>query len=132
MVATAALPATPHPVPGHGPGWGGSPMGRATRPAPPPSGRTHQRAATPPGPGAPLMDWPTIERLAREGVASGGHAATRPDLTRVGPDRLLDEMRRSRIALKDRLGIGTAGFAYPFGTVDSLVRNAAEAAGYAA
>jgi peptidoglycan/xylan/chitin deacetylase (PgdA/CDA1 family) len=83
------------------------------------------------GPPAPLMGWATIGRLAREGVAFGGHTATHPDLTRVGADRLAEELRRSREVLGGRLGCGVATLAYPFGFVDGLVRNAAAAAGYA-
>ena len=84
------------------------------------------------GPPAPLMGWATIGRLAREGVAFGGHGATHPYLTRVGPDRLAEELRRSRAALEGRLGLPVRALAYPFGFVDGLVRNAAAAAGYAA
>ena len=83
------------------------------------------------GPPAPLMGWATVGRLAREGVAFGGHTATHPYLTRVGPDRLAEELRRSKAALEGRLGLPVRAFAYPFGFVDGLARNAAAAAGYA-
>ena len=83
------------------------------------------------GPPAPLMGWATVGRLAREGVAFGGHTATHPYLTRVGPDRLAEELRRSRATLEGRLGLPVRALAYPFGFVDGLARNAAAAAGYA-
>src|SRR3954449_1077290 len=54
------------------------------------------------GPPAPLMGWETVGRLAREGVAFGGHTATHPYLTRVGPGRLAEELRRSRATLGER------------------------------
>ena len=83
------------------------------------------------GPPAPLMDWATIERLRREGVTFGCHTCSHPRLTRVGPEQVTAELRRSKTLLEDRLGAEMSSFAYPFGSVDSLARNAVDAAGFA-
>jgi peptidoglycan/xylan/chitin deacetylase (PgdA/CDA1 family) len=92
------------------------------------------------GPPAPLMGWDTVQAIAREsralrqlgreGVVFGSHTATHLDLTRVGPERLVDELRRSKVELEGRLGAEMTAFAYPFGYLDGLTRNAVEASGY--
>ena len=83
------------------------------------------------GPPAPLMDWATIERLRREGVTFGCHTCSHPRLTRVGPERVAASCAARRTLLEDRLGAEMSSFAYPFGSVDSLARNAVDAAGFA-
>ncbi len=77
------------------------------------------------------MDWPTLLGLQREGVTFGAHTATHPALTRVGPAQVVDELHRSKARLEEGLGAEIAALAYPFGFVDSLARNAADALGYA-
>ena len=79
---------------------------------------------------APLMDWPTIRRLAAQGVVFGAHSCTHPHLERLGSKALVTELERSRAIIETGLGRPIDSMAYPFGGVDSLVRNAAAAAGF--
>jgi peptidoglycan/xylan/chitin deacetylase (PgdA/CDA1 family) len=79
---------------------------------------------------APLMDAATIRSLAAEGVVFGGHTATHPALTRIGPRQLAYELTASRQDLEAALNVAVHHFAYPYGFHDSLVRHAVEVAGY--
>lgn len=81
---------------------------------------------------APLMDWPEIRRLQREGVAFGAHSIRHPWLTRLGARDLIEELRGARVELEQQLGRPVTALAYPYGGHDSLVRNAAAACGYTA
>lgn len=71
---------------------------------------------------APLMDWPTIRRLAAEGIAFGAHTASHPPLTSVSAARALDEVSRSVVAVARELAAPPAAFAYPYGDVTPGVR----------
>lgn len=69
-----------------------------------------------------LMDWPTIRALAAAGVRFGSHSVSHPDLGRLAPDRLEDELRASRETLEDHLGAAVEHFAPPYGLTTPAVR----------
>ena len=69
-----------------------------------------------------LMGWPTIRALAAAGVRFGSHSVSHPDLARLAPDRLDEELRASRATLEDRLGTAVEHFAPPYGLTTPSVR----------
>lgn len=83
-------------------------------------------------PQLPLMTWPQIDELRREGFEIGGHSLAHPYLTELAPERLRQEVAGSRHLLEDRLGCAIATFAYPYGDYDDRVAQEVARAGYTA
>lgn len=85
------------------------------------------------GMGDLLLTWEQTAQLADAGATIASHSATHPDFATLGPAETLDELGRSRAALRDRLGIDTVEFAIPFGQSGNWpehARTAARAVGY--
>jgi peptidoglycan/xylan/chitin deacetylase (PgdA/CDA1 family) len=76
------------------------------------------------------LAWRDIERWSEEGISFESHTATHPRLSWLGPDRIVDELVRSRQALASALGSAPTAIAYPFGAVNAVVTRAAHRAGY--
>lgn len=69
-----------------------------------------------------LLDWPTIRRLAAQGVEFGGHGAHHVDLTTLPAAERRAEIEASATALADALGVRPQAFAAPYGRVDAATR----------
>jgi peptidoglycan/xylan/chitin deacetylase (PgdA/CDA1 family) len=76
------------------------------------------------------LSWPELSWLAEAGWEIGSHTCSHPQLTRVGDQRLRDELVRSRLACEQHLGRSCRSLAYPYGDLDDRVVAAARAAGY--
>jgi peptidoglycan/xylan/chitin deacetylase (PgdA/CDA1 family) len=82
--------------------------------------------------GGTAMSWDDLALLAAAGWEIGSHSVSHvplPDLEDAALDR---ELRGSREAIEDALGIPCSSVAYPYGQVDARVRTAAERAGFVA
>lgn len=77
-----------------------------------------------------LMDWPTIARLADEGVTFGSHLMTHRPLDRLSFAEAAEELRRSRELIEARTGLAVTSLAPPYGVVPEAMRDLAKAAGY--
>jgi peptidoglycan/xylan/chitin deacetylase (PgdA/CDA1 family) len=77
-----------------------------------------------------VMDAGLIRELDAEGVAFGCHSETHRDLTTLGYEACLDDLKRARGGLGDLLGRDVTTLAYPFGRHDATVRRAAADAGF--
>lgn len=77
-----------------------------------------------------VLSWQALSDIAAEGVEVAAHSHTHPQLDRVSPGVINDEVRRSAGLLQDKLGLAVDGFAYPFGYWNRAVRAAIAAAGY--
>jgi peptidoglycan/xylan/chitin deacetylase (PgdA/CDA1 family) len=77
-----------------------------------------------------VLGWETLRSLAGEGVALAPHSRTHPLLTRLGADRLGDELAGSRADLERETGSQLPVFAYPSGAHDDDVVRAAGDAGF--
>ena len=88
------------------------------------------------GPAGPAPDsllplsGPMVTALHRAGVTIGSHTSDHPVLTSEEPVTVLDQLRRSRTDLEQRLGAPVRHFAYPDGAYDDGVSAAVETAGY--
>lgn len=80
----------------------------------------------------PLLDSDDIADMARRGIKFHSHTCGHPSLPKLDDARLMDELVRSRAALRDRFGFESTFLAYPFGHTDERVERAARAAGFAA
>jgi peptidoglycan/xylan/chitin deacetylase (PgdA/CDA1 family) len=83
-----------------------------------------------PGRHVPHLDWPALRALVQKGVAIGSHGATHRDLRKLDDPDLERELRASRTALEDALGVAVRSVSYPFGRYDERVQQAAARAGY--
>jgi len=73
-----------------------------------------------------IMNWSVIEDLAKEGVHFGSHSITHPDLNDLKTLDLVEEIRRPKIVLEDRLGKAIDHFAPPYGSADYFARSTIE------
>lgn len=78
------------------------------------------------------LDWPEVEEMAGRGASFGSHGASHRDLTRLSDEACLDELRRSKSAIEDRLGRPVRTFSYPFGRYDRRLPGLVRSAGYEA
>jgi len=62
-----------------------------------------------------MMSWQDVADLRRRGFAIGSHSRTHASLSQIDGARLEDEVCGSQRDLRERLGLDTAVFAYPFG-----------------
>lgn len=73
-----------------------------------------------------IMGWDALGRLSEEGVVLGSHTRSHAHLTRLPAAAVKDELERSSLEMRDRLGVRPAGLAYPYGSCDGAI--AAQAA----
>jgi glycosyltransferase involved in cell wall biosynthesis len=86
-------------------------------------------AADAPAPAARVLTWPELRGLAAAGVALGAHSRTHPLLSRVGPERVAEEVAGSVDDLRRETGCAPTAFAYPGGDVPPGADDALRAAG---
>lgn len=72
-----------------------------------------------------LLTWHQVEAWVRSGFDIGSHTLSHPDLTRLSPDALEQELGQSREILEQRLQTRVDALAYPYGYFDAAVCTAA-------
>jgi peptidoglycan/xylan/chitin deacetylase (PgdA/CDA1 family) len=77
-----------------------------------------------------ILSWRALHDVVSAGIEVASHSHTHPQLDRVPPPVVSDEVLRSRELLEDNLGCPVQGFAYPFGYWHRRVRSGVAAAGY--
>jgi len=80
--------------------------------------------------GRPVLSWSQLQEIAEYGVECGSHGHTHRRLDQSPYSVALDEARRSRMLLEDRLQRPVLSFAYPGGCWNSRARRAVAAAGF--
>jgi peptidoglycan/xylan/chitin deacetylase (PgdA/CDA1 family) len=78
----------------------------------------------------PILSWQALGEIAAEGVEVASHSHSHPQMDRLPPAVVREEVRRSRALLQDHLGIPVEGFAYPFGYWNRAARTALASAGF--
>jgi len=76
------------------------------------------------------LSWAHLSELARSGFEIGSHTMSHRDLTRMGAAGLRSELRDSKHALEDGLGVEVKAVAFPFGRHNRRVIAEAAEAGY--
>ena len=75
--------------------------------------------------GALPVTWTQVREMVESGLVTvGAHTHTHPDLTRLAPGEVADELDRSRALIEARVGVAPAHFAYPWGRVTPAVKRA--------
>jgi len=80
--------------------------------------------------GAPLMDGRHILELHEEGFEIGSHSLSHARLTELPDDMVWEQVSRSRILLEILLDAPVTSFSYPYGLLNSAVKNAVRESGY--
>jgi peptidoglycan/xylan/chitin deacetylase (PgdA/CDA1 family) len=78
------------------------------------------------------MSWDELRELGGHGWEIGSHTCSHPHLTELDPERLTDELARSRAACEQEMQQPCTALAYPFGSYDAKVVDAVAAGGYSA
>jgi len=79
-----------------------------------------------------FLTWSELRRLADAGWEIGSHTRTHPRLTELDDHALTEELSGSRARCEEMLDRSCYSLAYPYGTYDNRVVQAASAAGYEA
>jgi peptidoglycan/xylan/chitin deacetylase (PgdA/CDA1 family) len=79
---------------------------------------------------APLLDWPGVAALARQGVSIESHSATHRPLSSLGAEAIYWEALSSAAAIERVVGRRPTAFSYPFGALDPVVERVVEECGY--
>lgn len=69
-----------------------------------------------------MLSWGQLGEASREGMEIGVHTRAHADLRRVPTSAVAEEIRASRSAVEERLGLRVESFAYPFGGVTAAAR----------
>lgn len=77
-----------------------------------------------------VLDATQVKELQAAGVRFGSHSYAHRDLTALGYEACLEDLRRSRAVLEDLLDEPVTTLAYPRGRHDETVRRAAADAGF--
>lgn len=81
----------------------------------------------------PLLDWPAIRALDREGVLSfEAHSLTHPNLLRLGDEEAREEIEGSKTSLESELERSVEAFSYPAGLFGERDRRYVAEAGFRA
>jgi peptidoglycan/xylan/chitin deacetylase (PgdA/CDA1 family) len=70
----------------------------------------------------PILAADDVHAWAARGIEFGAHGATHCDLTRLGPERLHEEIVGARDALAELLGTPVTAYAYPYGSYNDEIR----------
>jgi peptidoglycan/xylan/chitin deacetylase (PgdA/CDA1 family) len=70
----------------------------------------------------PLLDWRDAQALAADGLELAGHGLTHADLTALDRGQAMREIADARTRLEERIGVGVAGFAPPYGRSTPALR----------
>lgn len=78
------------------------------------------------------MTWDHLRELAANGVTLGAHTGSHLHMTEAAAGEVAAELERSGARFEEELGLRPTLFAYPYGEMGLAVREAVQAAGYAA
>ncbi|MFH0988544.1 MAG: polysaccharide deacetylase family protein [bacterium] len=82
-------------------------------------------------PQLPLLSSEQLRDLASNGIEIGSHTVSHSNLTYVDRKTLQEEITQSKNQLEQTLGTEVLSFAYPYGAVNTSIKQSVEEAGYA-
>lgn len=80
----------------------------------------------------PMLTWEEASIMLQSGIEFGSHTVTHADLTSLDQATVVDEVRRSRDEIEDRLGKPVILFSYPYSRYTNRVKDCVQQAGYLA
>jgi peptidoglycan/xylan/chitin deacetylase (PgdA/CDA1 family) len=81
-------------------------------------------------PQVPLLNHKQIGEMAAAGIEFGSHTMTHPDLSTCSPERVRKELVESKHLIKQLTGKETLSIAYPYGSVNEIIKSIAAETGY--
>ena len=72
--------------------------------------------------GRAMLTWAQVRELQANGFELGAHTGSHPDLTRLAPERVREEMLVSQRVIAEQTGAAASICAYPFGRWNPSVR----------
>jgi peptidoglycan/xylan/chitin deacetylase (PgdA/CDA1 family) len=81
---------------------------------------------------SPIMTWPDIIALSRDGIEFASHTVSHPHLTHLPSGMARQELEDSRLTLEAKIAMPVTTLIYPYGDVNEEIEGAARIAGYAA
>ncbi|MES0488744.1 MAG: polysaccharide deacetylase family protein [Leptospirales bacterium] len=76
------------------------------------------------------LNWAELEKIKKEGHEIEAHGYTHPLLTRMSLKQQLEEFKKAKSAIKNKLGVDAKWMAYPFGVYNEHTVKALEDTGY--
>jgi peptidoglycan/xylan/chitin deacetylase (PgdA/CDA1 family) len=76
------------------------------------------------------LSWKQIKEMSEFGFGFGSHTVNHPDLTKIDPNWVEYELKKSKEALEDKLGKEVIFLSYPFGRYNRFVQEEAQRLGY--
>jgi peptidoglycan/xylan/chitin deacetylase (PgdA/CDA1 family) len=76
------------------------------------------------------LSWKQIKEMSEFGFDFGSHTVNHPDLTKIDPNWVEYELKKSKKVLEDKLGKEVNFLSYPFGRYNRFVQEEAERSGY--
>lgn len=79
-----------------------------------------------------MMSWGEIREMAARGITIGAHTMDHPHLTDLAPEKALNQIMESKVALEKGLGLPVKYFCYPYGSHNADIKKMVEDCGYEA
>ena len=76
------------------------------------------------------LSWKQIKEMSKFGFGFGSHTVNHPDLTKIDPNWVEYELKKSKEVLEDKLGKEVVFLSYPFGRYNRFVQEEAFRLGY--
>jgi peptidoglycan/xylan/chitin deacetylase (PgdA/CDA1 family) len=76
------------------------------------------------------LSWAQVEEMHRHGMCIGSHSASHRRFTELADEQAMDEFKRSRWLIEERLGAPVSAFSYPFGACNAHLHTLGFSAGY--
>jgi peptidoglycan/xylan/chitin deacetylase (PgdA/CDA1 family) len=77
-----------------------------------------------------LLSWDKVREINKNGIAIGSHTLTHRRLSKLVPEDALAEIRESKQAIEEQLGLPVRHFAYPYGDTSESIAAMVRKAGY--
>lgn len=81
-------------------------------------------------PERPMLTWPQILEMQKQGISFGAHTVTHAKLSELDSSEITSELINSKLQIEDHLGVAVKHFAYPYGLFNDIARDLTAKAGY--
>lgn len=79
---------------------------------------------------APMLNWDEIREMNEQGITIGSHTHTHCDLTQISPKRVIEEIRKSKKIIEEKIKMPVHFFCYPRGKFNNKIKKMVKDAGY--
>ena len=79
---------------------------------------------------AEILTWEEIKEMKEYGIDFQSHTLTHARLTKLSPEKIEEELYRSRKILEDKLSSSVTSLAYPYGSFNEEIKKIAQKSGY--